>query len=653
MSMKNRPQASDYIKSAKGVSFSYAIGCNSFQKGTLGDADSYVTGTLHFNYGKPQQIKNVTLNFKGIEKTVWHKSQARSKAVYSGEHIIVDLIEEVWKSDNPDGGFMNLDIPFKIKLPPNLPDTIETEIGNIEYIIRAVITRKGSLGLSASNQVVEIKCSLKRTLHLTGSDNVPYKLRGESRCGIDYLFSLPPKNNFNPGAYVSIPMRIRFLKPGISVERIEIALKTCMDFRCSIPSETRHAKEVATSLLVPRQELKYTQPTTGDHFDGECSHTINLFVPRNVQPTYSGRYISINHQLIIKFCLWGADSDFQVEESIRVTNVFDHQQQPSSGQSSSHSNISPTFQRSKSPDELKDNTTNDTYISNDYDHGIGTAVYLNPIDQSEKISNYSGHSSRPSQNSLNIITDPDYQQLPPSYPDSKSEELIRPKIPYNNSINNELVHHKALYNSSSDDLALLSKKTYNSPTNHIINNYTSNDDLFYSYGFDDEDDMLNNSALCNTDLLLQQNMQRLAIAHQQKQHHILYNQQNPIYAAPNSPPIRLAPLPALPINMKKQGKPGVILSPTPRIPTGNAIMNLNASVNNNKYPPPYGPPPSERGQPVVYPQMPPQPPPMHLMIDSKQSSSRKQHYPSPTRPQVTVAPPYYQNSQRQIIDESS
>ncbi|CAG8529208.1 20577_t:CDS:2 [Dentiscutata erythropus] len=581
MSMKNRPQSNDYIKSAKGVSFSYAAGFNSFQKGTLGDSDSYVMGTLHFNYGKPQQIKSVSLNFKGIEKTTWYKAQARSKAVYSGEHTIVDLMEEVWKTDSTEGGIMNLEIPFKIKLPPNLPDTIETEIGNIEYIIRAVITRKGSLVLSASTQVVEVKCHLKRTLILSGSDNVPYKLRGESRSGIDYLFSLPPKKNFNPGAYVSIPMRIRFVKPGVSVERIEIALKTCMDFRCSIPSETRHVKEVATSLLVPRQDLKYNQQSSAD-FDGECTHTINLFVPRNVQSTYSGRYVSINHQLIVKFCLWGADNDFQVEESIRVTNVFDQQQ--SNGQSSSHSDVAPTYQRNKSPEELNDTAT-DAYITDEYDRGIGTAIYLNPIEQAEKGSIYS-HSSRPSQNSLKIITDPDSQQLPPSYPEV-------PNPHYKNKINGELAQHKTLYNSSSvDDLALLSKKAYSSTTNHIINNYTSNDDQFYSYGYEDEED-IDPSMISNTDILLQQNMQR---------------------------------------------KAGVILAPTPRMPTGNTIMNLNASVNNSRYPPPYGPPPS--GQPVVYTQLPPQ------------NSSRKQHHPPPTRPPVT-APPYYQGGQNQIIDESA
>ncbi|CAG8508727.1 20558_t:CDS:2 [Cetraspora pellucida] len=608
-SMKNRPQAGDYIKSAKGVSFSYAIGLNTFQKGTLGDKDSYVTGTLHFNYGKPQQIKSVCLNFKGVEKTTWHKSQARTKAVYSGEHTIVDLLEEVWKTDNPDGGIMNLDIPFKIKLPNNLPDTIETEIGSIDYVLRAVISRKGSLGLSTSTQVAEIKCPLKRTLILNSSDNVPYKLRGESRCGIDYLFSLPPKNNFNPGAYVSIPMRIRFLKPGCSVERIEMTIKTCMDFRCSIPTETRHVKEIATSLLIPRQELRYTNRSSSDQFDNECSHTINLFVPRNIQPTYSGRYISINHQLCIKFCLWGADNDFQVEESIRVTNVFDQQQQSSNGQSSSHSNVSPTFQRTKSPEEDTAEVYADAYITNECE--VGTAAYLNPSDrdQVERASNYSSHSSRPSQHSLKIVTDPDPQSLPPSYP-KMSNEPVRHKAHYNNSINSEVGRPKVLYHSSSADDLNYSKVPYISATSNIIHNYISNDDQFYSYGFDDED----GSTLSRDDLLLQQKMQ-----------------------------LRLAPLPAIPVNMKQD----MILSPTPRVQTGKAIRSLNASVGNNNYPPPYD---HERGQPIIYVPMTPQQ--MQMMIDTKQIQSRRQHHPPTTKPPVTN-PPLYHDEQNQIIDEST
>ncbi|CAG8694096.1 6068_t:CDS:2, partial [Dentiscutata heterogama] len=302
---KNRPPASAYIKSSKSVSFSYASDNSSFQLGILGDSDSYLVGTLHLNYGKQYQVRNIVLNLKGIEKTIWYKAQARTKALYTGEQVVVDHSQEIWKSD--DKVVLNLDVPFKIKLPYNLPETITTELGTVNYVLRATINRKGGL-MSSSTQIVEIQCPLKRTLTLDNSNLTPYKLRGESRSGVDYSFILPPNKNFNLGTYVTIPIRMKFVRPGVSVERIELALKCCMDFRCSNPNETRHVKENVVSLAIPRQEIR------APNLDGEYTHTVNLFIPRSVQPTYSGRFISITHQFYIKFCLWGANDDFQVEE---------------------------------------------------------------------------------------------------------------------------------------------------------------------------------------------------------------------------------------------------------------------------------------------------------------------------------------------------
>ncbi|CAG8480919.1 5976_t:CDS:2 [Ambispora leptoticha] len=317
---KNRPPPSAYIKSHKNITFSYASNAATFQHGQLGDTDTYLVGTVHLNYGQPRQIRSVILHLRGAEKTSWYKAQARSKALYVGEHILVDNTFKIWEAED-QREIQTLDVPFKVKLPYNLPETINTDIGTVNYVLRATVNRKGTM-VMANNQIVEVNCPLKKTLAIDNQNNPNYKLRGESRSGLDYTFLLPPNKSLNLGTYVTIPMRIRFLKPGISVERVEIQLKTCMDFRCNNPNETRHIKEPAAALIVPRQEIRYEQPTSKD-YDGECHHTINLFIPRSVQPTYSGRFISITHQLQIKFCLWGADMDFQVEEGVRVANILE------------------------------------------------------------------------------------------------------------------------------------------------------------------------------------------------------------------------------------------------------------------------------------------------------------------------------------------
>ncbi|CAG8638635.1 23639_t:CDS:2 [Gigaspora margarita] len=371
---KNRLPANAYIKSSKSVSFSYSGDNTTFQLGILGDSDSYLVGTLHLNYGKQYQVRNIILNLKGTEKTTWYKAQARTKAIYTGEQIVVDHSQEIWKSD--DKNVLNLDIPFKIKLPYNLPESIITELGTVDYILRATINRKGGL-MSSSTQTIEVHCPLKRTLTLDNSNITSYNLRGESRSGVDYSFTLPPNKNFNLGTYVTIPIRMKFVRPGVSVERIELALKCCMDFRCSNPNETRHVKENVVSLIIPRQEIR-TQ-----NMDGEYTHTVNLFIPRSVQPTYSGRFISITHQFCIKFCLWGANDDFQVEEKNFISSHTPPPQQPSpqiipqiqQPINRSHQQISTVSPYSEAYPEVYPTYAEGYYPAYDPDE-VGAAVYF-------------------------------------------------------------------------------------------------------------------------------------------------------------------------------------------------------------------------------------------------------------------------------------
>ncbi|CAG8575702.1 219_t:CDS:1 [Acaulospora morrowiae] len=500
--VKNRCPSSTYLKTHKYITFSYAIGSTTFQQGMLGDADSYLEGTVHLRYEKPCFVKNVILHFRGSEKTSWYKAQARTKAVYAGEQVLADKTDKIWDSEQ-EHPVTILDIPFKILLPYNLPETVNTEIGQVNYTLRVAVSKKGNFG-TYSTQVAEIQCPLKRILLLDSSNVFPFKFRGESRSGIDYNFILPPNKNFNLGTYVTIPMRIRFLRQGVSVERVEIALKTCMDFRCENPNETRHIKETSTSMVIPRQEIKYVQ-SNSQHFEGECIHTINLFVPRSVQPTYSGRFISVNHQFCVKFCLWGADNDFQVEESVRVANIHEKCVESASlPQPPSPQSQTPTSARQQHRQPPARNITtpypnvtydddNESYISSqnyDLDHRGADREFLSSHDQYEtqtyQRNNKSGPGSRrPSQASSATLM----METPPPFP----------------------------YNVALDGY----------------------DQLFSSYGFNTESD----------DLWLREKLQELAIIHQHRQHNIYsHNSKSPVYIAPKSPPMQPPP-PTPPISV--------------------------------------------------------------------------------------------------------
>ncbi|CAG8721360.1 19633_t:CDS:2, partial [Dentiscutata erythropus] len=310
----NLPESS-YVKPHKNLTFSYVPYFNTLQHGTLGRSDSFLMGTLHLNYEKYQQVKSIDLNFKGYERTSWTKTQGRTKFVYSGEHIITDRHYRIWSSPTKDETeILNLDVPFRVKLPYDLPDTLKTHLGEVYYVLRATINLKGIL-ITSTAHTVEIHCPLKRTLLLDSDNSKLYKFHGESE-SITYAFVLPPAKYVNIGVYISIPMRIRFLRPGISIERIELAIKTNMRFLCSTNNTCRVSKR-SGEAIISRQELQYLKPIP-NNVKGDCIKTINFWIPRETLPTYYGRYITISHVLCIKIILLGIERTVHIEETFSL-----------------------------------------------------------------------------------------------------------------------------------------------------------------------------------------------------------------------------------------------------------------------------------------------------------------------------------------------
>ncbi|CAG8589977.1 13115_t:CDS:1 [Acaulospora morrowiae] len=314
----SKPLSNDYIKTHKNITFSFAENANTFQQGSLGDTDTYLTGTVHLNYQKACAVKNIFLQFKGVEKTSWYKAQARSKVVYTGERTLINQTNKIWEAFEETEEVTILDIPFKIQLPRNLPETIVTEIGSVRYVLRATVNTKGLLG--TNSHIAKIYCPLKHTLLLDRTLSSPYKICGESMDGIEYTFLLPPHKNFNLGSHVTIPMILRFLRSGVVIERIEITLRTLMDFSCS-QNEVEHVEQQVISIVIPHMEIRHVQLNDPRYPFGGCTQNINLFIPDKTKTTYSGKFINISHQLHIKFFMWGSESDFCVEEYVKVAHV--------------------------------------------------------------------------------------------------------------------------------------------------------------------------------------------------------------------------------------------------------------------------------------------------------------------------------------------
>ncbi|CAG8487812.1 5335_t:CDS:1 [Funneliformis mosseae] len=395
------PSINDYIKFNKNLTFSHHPYLYKFQQGPLGEQDSYLIGILNFKLSsllkaktttKENIINGVYLKFKGREKVKWVvRNGPRSKRGNGVEHNLCEIVYKIWESSsNENTSLMEsfsqtcgqdlvkgtnetndvMRIPFKVKLPYNLPDSIKTEFGSVEYTLKAMITTTINVGngISKTNGtflstifkqrfISEIKIPLKHTLILNHDNNPPYVIHGEnifslynnnssyydseSRIAtatvppvLNCTLVLPPNKNINIGIYISIPIRIRILEPGISLERVEILLKSSKDFRTK--SESKHVEEISSKIIIPRKNINFINSRNKNPFavksnrvDGECIQNINFYIPTFTLPTYNGRYITVSHQLLLKCGLSYTNhkgivsklNDFVIEEHINIYNI--------------------------------------------------------------------------------------------------------------------------------------------------------------------------------------------------------------------------------------------------------------------------------------------------------------------------------------------
>ncbi|RIA92202.1 hypothetical protein C1645_81063 [Glomus cerebriforme] len=381
--IQEEPTTNDYIKYNKNVTFSYQPYLYKFQQGPLGEHDSYLIGLLNLNFisSSSININNICLKFKGKEKVKWLvKDGPRSKRVYEEEQILCDVKYKIWESTRSNNNGSRLidllslspiganesdsvvKIPFKVKLPYNLPNSFETDIGNVEYTLKVIITTSNGVGsgngISATSGVLstllqqqhssEIKIPLKHTLILNNDNNPPYIIHGENTASrksityinvlpvLNYTLVLPPNKIINIGVYISIPIRVRILEPGVSLEKIEIMLRTSKDYRTK-NSDSRHVKEISGKIIIPRKNINFMNLKDNkkkknikyERVDGECIQNINFYIPNDTLPTYNGRYITITHQLLLKFCLLHTNqkgqisrlNDFIAEEHINISNI--------------------------------------------------------------------------------------------------------------------------------------------------------------------------------------------------------------------------------------------------------------------------------------------------------------------------------------------
>jgi hypothetical protein len=291
-----------------GLTFSHASNCNSFYE------EGYLIGNLHLNYNT-DQVKNVVLHLKRVEKIC---RPSISSIFNNRKQIIINNYYEIWPKEAIFSTVQHLDIiSFKEKLPDNLPETIninnnesDTASGSVEYKLIVIVNLNERRLLPKPS--AEIEFPLKRATNLSYKDCssfYPQILQGKFKNILEYKFELPHNKKFNLGTNVYIPMKIKYLKTNITVERIKSYLMTYVDFKFN--TNRNYRIEKATNFPdVPKREIKFDV--------GKCDHIINFFISRDTRPTYSSQLITITNVLHINICLGGIDEDFDINTSVIV-----------------------------------------------------------------------------------------------------------------------------------------------------------------------------------------------------------------------------------------------------------------------------------------------------------------------------------------------
>ncbi|CAG8502924.1 8141_t:CDS:1 [Diversispora eburnea] len=306
-----------YLKQNKNIEFIFEPDSDYFIKKLNGGTENILKGTLRLKYDKPVQVKYVNLNLRCTEKSSSYESQGRSNILLTGTQIVIDKIEKIWEAKS-ESTILSLDIPFAFSLPEEIPSVIITKYGQVNYVLKAVVCIQKHF--VSTSQIVEISYPLKKLIMDTNTSY--YKLRGESKSGLEYSFDLPPNKIFNIGTWVPILMRIQHIIPHSNLDRLEISLRTSMDFRFDKPrSTTRQINEKLISIMISHQDIVQIQPTNQYH--GDFATYIDLTIPKSIQPSYSGRVISITHYFCVNFYFLDSEKDFSVEEPVIIANIDD------------------------------------------------------------------------------------------------------------------------------------------------------------------------------------------------------------------------------------------------------------------------------------------------------------------------------------------
>jgi len=305
------PLPADYVKSDSRMFFSYHPENTSFQKGYLGIGATTITGTLHVRFPQAVEAKNITLNFIGRETVEWVDLKK-----IRAEKIIVNKSIYLWQSSTELGHELitDLDIPFEFDLPDDVIESFHTQIGRVQYTLRATINRKPR----RKKNSIEVLVPLCRWTIPSEQETRPLIIKSHARHRKVPLSwqAILPQTFFDVNSEALIKLRLTSHNPDLRIRKISTCLKTYIYYFVDGRPEQRqrhHSKHIT-----PGKDIMMTPMGTNTAFEANTF----IRIPSNVPPTGKTKYMSIKNQIQIKVTFERSRHNVMIMRDIIVGRNF-------------------------------------------------------------------------------------------------------------------------------------------------------------------------------------------------------------------------------------------------------------------------------------------------------------------------------------------
>ncbi|CAG8536986.1 13317_t:CDS:2 [Funneliformis caledonium] len=294
-----------YSRNSKRAFLTYAPGKASFQVGYLGADKSTIEGVLQLKYDeeKPLFAKKITLSFVGKEYVFFAGIEDESKiSTHTAKRKFFCNNITIWRSQSKGQyeAIKSLDLPFKFKLPENLPPSITMDkgCGRLYYMLRAVISRRRMDPNSRiKKKVVKVVVPITRYTITPQPEPSRWFIKEDGPAkphAFGYDVSLT-QSTCGPGETIVVPVKLYFHEPQVYFKKLFVGIKEYHELR------TDEYETSTKKYLVEETVLANDLPISSGP-DNECFIEIKLHIPfaRQLVYTLDSTYLSVYHKLKVK-----------------------------------------------------------------------------------------------------------------------------------------------------------------------------------------------------------------------------------------------------------------------------------------------------------------------------------------------------------------